>query len=356
MIRGRSPVRILYGFLYLLLISPARAFPQDVTLVYEPDVRLRAGGPISYLEERVDEQLTLQAKLVSPGLFADYIQKNRSDGSLRRLAWNYIGAPQDGNYTIEEQDSQPDGTWTVSATLEYRNGVLITGQFFSGENLVEKRQYEYDRDKQVTSELTSRPYEDHPVILDFERPDANTVEAFERQPDSARLIVARLQYDEEGRLSLEERFARGKLAKREVYTYNVDGKLIEHIRYDEKEQLARRVSYGYTSEGLPSSVVHRDAKDRILYGLTYVREQYGEYSKTIIKNSSGEVTGSIDYLTKNGKDVRRTDVFLLGAGKLDMTYSEFDEYGNWLRKELSTYDGSSLKERTITRRTIHYFD
>jgi hypothetical protein len=356
MIPGRLPVRILHGLLYFLLFSLVRVFPQHTALVYRPEVQLGAGGPVSYLEERVDDKLTLRAEFVSPGLYRDYIRKGRSDGSLRRLVWQYVGPPEDGNYTIEEQDSQPDGTWTVSAILKYRNGILVHAQFFSGDNLIEEREYEYDRQGRVASETTLKPFEGLEVRLDFERPSPGALEAYESQPDGTKLIVARMEYDAEDRLSVEERFAKGELTKRDVYTYDTRGKLIDHVRYDDRELPVRRISYTYTSEGLPASVMHRDIKDRILYGISYTREQFGDYSKTIVKNSSGEVTGTIDYVRKNGMDVSRTEVFLLGSAKLEITYSDFDGFGNWRRKEHSTYGGGSLKEKTVTSRIIRYFD
>ena len=356
MIAGRSTARIMHGLTYLLLFSLVHVFPQQTGLVYQPDVQLGAGGPVSYLEERVDDKLTLRAEFVSPGLYKDYIRRSHSDGSLRRLVWQYVGPPADGNYTIEEQDSQPDGSWTVSANLKYRNGTLANAEFYSGENLIEERRYEYDRQGRVASEWTSRPFERYEVLLEFLRPDTGTLEAFESQPDGTKLLVARLQYDEDGRLAVDERFSKGELIKRDVYANDSRGKLIDHVHYDEREMPVRRISYTYTSEGLPATVMHRDIKDRILYGVSYTREQYGDYSKTIVKNSSGEVTGTIDSVRLNGMDVSRAEVFLLGSGKLEITYSDFDRFGNWRQKEHNTYDGGTLKTKTVTNRIIRYFD
>ena len=102
--------------------------------------------------------------------------------------------------------------------------------------------------------------------------------------------------------------------------------------------------------------MHRDVKDRVLFGLSYTREHAGDISVTTIRNSSGEVTGSIEYRRKDGRDISRKEIFSLGDGRLEILYSDFDEQGNWLRKELSTYNGSSLKDRTVTTRIIRYFD
>lgn len=352
MFRRTKPVRFLLGLFFLLIVSLVHATAQNTTLVYSPDIQLGAAGPIRYLEERTDGQLTRFAELEAPGVYKEFVQKTHSDGSLHRLVWFY----DDGkNYIIEEQDSQFDGSWIVSAILTYQNGALTSGQFFSGDNLIEERLYEYDARGRVVREQTVKVSAD-PLVLEFERPDETTVEAFHIQLDGTRALVARLGYDSAGRLVLEERYKKNQLDKRDVYSYNAAGKLIDHIQYDYRDLPVRQVSYGYTKDGLPTSVVHRDVKDRVLFGVSYTRERYGENTRTTIKNSKGEVTGTIDYIRRNGKDVERTEIFLLGNTKLEITYSEFDDYGNWLRKVLVTYESGSVKEREIASRTIRYFD
>ncbi len=345
---------VLRTCVLFLIILPASLRAQNTTLVYEPSVQIGAAGPVRYLEERVNGELVKKAEFTAPGICVDFMQQRNSDGSLQRLFWFYNGNPGSGDYTIEEQNSQPDGTWTVSGILKYAGGNLDRARFYSGENLVEERIYEYGP-AGVTKELTTRASEESPTLLKFERPDARTVEAFERQPDGVVLLVARLIYDSEKRLVSEERFVKGKLNSRDVYAYDENGKMVDHIKYDYREMPIRHVTYDYTKDGLPQSVVHRDVKDRILFGVSYTRVYDGENSTTIIKDSSGEETGSIVYLRKNGRDVQRTETFRLGDGKLEIVYTDFDSQGNWLRKEMSTYSGGSLKSKSITSRVIRYF-
>jgi antitoxin component YwqK of YwqJK toxin-antitoxin module len=347
--------RMLFIGVMLLTVASALAIAQNTTLVYKPDVQIGAAGAVSFLEERVDGELVKRAEFAAPGVCVDFIQKRNSDGSLRRLVWFFDGDPGSDEYTIEEQNAQPDGTWSVSGILNYSGGELVKASFYSGENLIEERLYEYGPEG-VTKELTTRASEEYPTLLDFERPGDDIVEAFERQPDGGRLLVARLIYDDEGRLTTEERFLKGKLDRRDVFAYNDAGKVIDHIRYDNRELPIRHVIYDYTKDGLPQSVVHKDVKDRILFGVSYTREYDGENTKTIIKNSAGDETGSIEYRRENGRDVMRTETFLLGSGKLEIVYTDFDEQGNWLRKEMSTYNSGALKSRSVTSRVIRYFE
>ena len=346
---------MLYICVCFLAIVPMLTFAQDTTLVYEPDVQIGAAGPVRFLEERVNGELVRRAEFAAPGICVDFMQQRNSDGSLRRLVWFFAGDPGSADYTIEEQNSQPDSTWTTEGILDYSNGKLVRARFYSGENLVEERVYEYDP-AGVTKEITSRASEEYPTLLKFERPDTSTVEAFERQPDGTELLVARLIYDSEDRLVSEGRFVKGKLDSRDVFAYDKNGKLVDHIRYDYREMPVRHVTYDYTEDGLPQLVVHRDVKDSILFGVSYTREYDGENSTTIIKNSAGEETGSIEYLRENGRDIRRTETFLLGESKLEIVYTDFDSQGNWLRKEMSTYNGRSLKSQSITSRVIRYFE
>jgi len=283
------------------------------------------------------------------------MQRRNADGRLRRLVWYYEGDPAAGNYTIEELNSQPDGTWTTAALLEYAGGKLARGRFYSGENLIEERRYEYTS-AGVIKEYISKASEQYPSILKFKRPDESTVEAYELLPDGTEDLVARLRYDGEGRLVFEERVAKGKLNTRDVYAYNAMGKLADHVSYDYRDLPVRHVLYGYTGDGLPQSVVHLDVKGRVVFGLTYTREYDGENVKTTVTDGHGEVTGTIEYRRANGRDVSRTEVMFLGDGELRIVYAEFDEKGNWLRKETETYKGNSLKSRTVTNRLISYFD
>ena len=101
------------------------------------------------------------------------------------LIWFYEGDPASGDYTIEEQNSQPDGTWTRAGILNYSGGNLLRARFYSGENLIEERLYEYDS-VGVVKELTSKASEEYPTLLVFKRPEEGTVEAFERRPDGKR--------------------------------------------------------------------------------------------------------------------------------------------------------------------------
>jgi len=343
------------GICILLFAAvPLSLFAQSTTLVYEPDVQIGAAGPVRFLEERVNGELTKKAEFAAPGVCVDFMQQRNSDGSLQRLVWFYDGEPGAADFIIEEQDAQPDGTWTTTGVLDYSGNKLVRARFYSGENLVEERNYEYDS-VGVTKERTSRPSAEYPTVLRFERPDARTVEAFERQPDGIELLVARIMYDSESRIVSEERFVKGKLDSRDVFAYNEYGKVVDHIKYDYRELPVRHVMYDYTPDGLPQSVVHRDVKDRILFGVSYTREYDGENSTTVIKNSAGEETGSIVYRRENGRDVERVETFLLGDSKLEITYTEFDAHGNWLRKEMSTYNGTSLKSQAITNRVIRYF-
>jgi hypothetical protein len=346
--------RLLCVCICFLAIVPCFTFAQDTTLVYAPDIQIGAAGPVRYLEERVNGELVRKAEFAAAGVCVDFIQQRNSDGSLRRLAWFYDGDPGSPDYTIEEQNSQPDGTWTTAGVLNYSADNLVRARFYSGDNLVEERIYEYGP-AGVTKELTSWASEEYPTLLKFKRPDERTVEAFERQPDGIEHFVARLIYDSEERLVSEERFIKDKLDSRDVFTYDDNGKMVDHIRYDYREMPVRHVMYDYTDDGLPQSVVHRDVKDRILFGVSYTRAYDGENSTTIIKNSAGEETGSIEYRRENGRDVRRTETFLLGQSKLEIVYTDFDTQGNWLRKEMSTYNGKSLKSQSITSRVIRYF-
>ena len=341
------------GIAWLLALSAVCGFSQNTTLVYEPDIQLGAGGPVVFLEERVNGELARSAKLLSPGIYQEFVQRRHADGRLRRLVWRY-GGQVSTNYTIEEQDSQPDGTWTRAATLEYQNGLLVHARFYSGVNLIEERIYEYDRAGRVTMETTSKALDEYFVQLEFERPEYRTVEAFQTYDRGVRMLVARLQYDTEGRLTVEERFVNNTMRQRDVYAYDRNDKIIYHIRYDNRELPVRHVTYGYTKDGLPVSVVHRDVKDRVLFALHYSREYDGENSMTTIRDSNGEISGTIDYRRENGRDVRRTEVFLLGSSRLEIVYTSFDERGNWLRKELTTYNGATVKERTVTSRIIRY--
>ena len=340
----------------LLLLGGGLVSAQNVTLVYEPDIPLDAAGSVQFLEERENGELTRRAVLRAPQEYIEFIQRRRSDGGLRRLEWQYDSAVSMDSFIIQEQDSQPDGTWTPTAYLTYRGGLLKDASFYSGENRVEQRLYEYSSAGDVEKELTTRVGDEFPVLLLFERPAESIVEAIERKPDGSEVIAARLQYDQEGRLLAEERFVKGKLNRRDVYSYTSGGKLSEHVRYDYRELPIRHVIYDYTDDGLPVSVVHRDVKDRVLFGVSYSRVYDNENSITTIKSVTGEITGTIDYRRENGRDTERTEVFFLGDGKLEITYSDFDSVGNWLRKELATYAGNSVKDRTITTRIIRYFD
>ena len=89
MIRRKRPVRHLYGLFFFLFLPLLNLTAQSTTLVYSPDIQLGAGGPIRFIEERVDGDLTRRAELRSPGFFTEFIQKAHSDGSLRRLVWFY---------------------------------------------------------------------------------------------------------------------------------------------------------------------------------------------------------------------------------------------------------------------------
>lgn len=346
--------RLSFILVCLLVIAGVPAVAQSTTLVYVPEVPIDAVGNIRFLEERVDGELTKKAEFSSPGVCTDFIQRRNADGSLRRLVWFYKADPVSGDYTIEEQNSQPDGTWTTTGVLNYSGGNLVRARFYSGENLIDERVYEYDA-VGVIKELTSKASEESPTLLEFKRPETGTVEAFERQPDGTALLVARLKYDGEGRLVSEERFVKGKLDKRDVYAYNTNGKLVDYIRYDNRELPVRHVLYDYSEDGLPQSVVHLDVKQRVVFGVSYSREHDGENSKTVITNSTGEVTGTIEYRRENGRDVSRTETFLLGDGEMKIVYSDIDGRGNWLRKETLTYKGSSLRGRTVTTRLIRYF-
>ena len=351
--RRRLFLTLRFCILQFVLL-PLAVTAQNTTLVYAPDVQIGAAGPVRFLEERINGELVKKAEFDAPGICVDFMQQRNSDGSLQRLVWFYEGDPGSSDYTIEEQNAQPDGTWTTTGILNYTDGNLVRARFYSGENLIEERIYEYDS-AGVTKELTSRASEEYPTLLIFERPDANTVEAFERQPDGGELLIARLNYDDRKQLVTEERFVKGKLDNRNVYVYDDNGKVIDHIKYDYREMPVRHVIYDYTPDGLPQSVVHRDVKDRILFGVSYTREYDGENSTTIIKNSSGEETGSIEYRRENGRDIERVETFLLGDSRLEIIYTEFDTHGNWLRKKLSTFNGTSLKSQSITSRVIRYF-
>ena len=346
--------RLLYLLFCLLLVTGVLAGAQNTRLVYEPDVPIDAGGAVRFLEERVDGELTKRADFLSPGICLDFVQRRNADGTLRRLSWFYEGDPAAGNYIIEEQSSRPDGTWTLVGLLNYSGGNLVRARFYDGETVRDERRYEYDS-AGVTKELILAPSENSATLLSFVRPDAHIVEAYERQTDGRELLIAKLKYDQEGRLLSEERFVKGKLDKRDVYAYDANGKLVDHIKYDNRELPVRHAMYGYSDDGVPKSVVHLDAKQRVLFGLSYSRRLDGENSKTVISNSSGEVTGTIEYRRENGLDVSRTETFLLGDGELKIVYTDFDVKGNWLRKETLTYTGGSLKSRTVTTRVIRYF-
>ncbi len=340
-------------FLYLLVLAQVDA--QNTTLVYEPDVEVDAAGPVRYLEEQVDGKLTKRADFSAPGVCTDFMQRRNPDGSFQRLVWFYKGDLSTGNYLIEEQKSRPNGEWATVGLLDYSGGELMRARFYEEGDLVEERQYEYD-DGGVAKEVTTRASENQPTVLIFKRPESDTLEAYVRKPDGTDTIVARLRYDEAGRIVSEERFMKGKFQSRDDFGYNEAGKLHDHIRYDNRNVPVRHVMYGYTDDGLPKSVVHLDEKDRVVFGMSYTREFSGESSRTVIKNSSGEITGSIEYKRENGKAVSRAETFLLGDGELKILYTDFDDYGNWLRKETLTYDGGVLKSRSETTRKIRYFE
>jgi antitoxin component YwqK of YwqJK toxin-antitoxin module len=337
---------------YLITASPFYA--QNTTLVYEPDVQIDAAGPVRYLEERVDGDLTKRADFAAPGICVDFMQRRNADGSLQRLIWFYEDDSAPGDYLIEEQKSMHDGTWVTTGLLDYADGELVRARFFTDGELVEERKYEYDA-KGVTKEVTTLASQRRSTVLTFRRPEAGTVEAFFRQPDGSDIIVARLRYDENGRLISEERFSKGKLDKRDVYKYNENGKLYDHVQYDGRGIAVRHVMYGYTDNGLPKSVVHLDEKERVVFGMSYAREYDGDSSKTLIKNSAGEVTGAIEYARENGQDLSRTETFIIGDGELKIQYTDFDSNGNWLTKVTSTYTSGTLKSRSVATRMIRYF-
>ncbi len=346
--------RLTLLLVYFLLIVQGQLYAQNTTLVYEPDYQIDAVGEIRFLEERVDGELIKRIEFSAPGVCTDYMQRRNADGSLRRLVWFYEGDPVSGNYTIEEMNSQPDGTWTASAFLEYTDGKLIRARFYSGVNLIEERKYEYDS-AGVISEYTSKPSAQYTSLLNFRRPEPGTVEAFESQPGGGELLFARLRYDGDERLISDERFVKGKQDTRNVFAYDGNGKLVEYISYDSRDLPVRHTIYDYTKDGLPQSVVQLDVKGRVVFGVSYTREYDGENSKTIIKNSSGEVTGTIEYRREDGRDVSRTESFLLGDSELKIIYGDFDEMGNWLSKETATTNGNTLKNRTVSSRVITYF-
>jgi len=338
-----------------LLFAAGILFSQNTTLVYEPDVQVGAAGQIRYLEERVDGRLTKRVDFAAPGVFADYMMRRNADGSLHRLVWYYDGDPAAGNYTIEEYDSEPDGSWENTGVLTYSSGKLIRARFFSGGILVEERRYEYDADG-VIKELITKTAEALQTLLVFKRPDEGIVEAFERQLDGSELLIARLQYDDEKRMISEERFIKGNLEKRDEYTYNDNGKMTGHILYDDRNVAVRHDIYSYTEDGLPQSVIHLDKKNNVAVGIIYERTQDGDDVKTIIKDNSGEITGTIHYLREDGRDVKRTETLLLGDGELKIVYSDFDPRSNWLSKATEIYKGGSLTSRTVTSRVIRYFE
>ena len=346
--------RIAYLSIYLLFAAGV-IFSQNTTLVYEPDVQVGAAGQIRYLEERVDGRLTKRVDFAAPGVFADYMMRRNANGSLQRLVWYYDGDPADGNYSIEEYNSKPDGSWENTGLLTYTDGNLILARFFSGGTMVEERRYEYDADG-VIKELITKTAEALQILLIFKRPDEGIVEAFERQLDGSELLIARLQYDDQERLILDERFIKGNLEKRDVYTYNDNGKLSGHVLYDDRDVAVRHDIYSFTEEGLPQSVIHLDKKNNVAVGINYEREQDGDDTKTIIKDSSGEITGTIHYLRENGRDVKRTETILLGDGELKIIYTDFDPESNWLSKATEIYKGGSLTSRTETSRVIRYFE
>lgn len=343
-----------FGVLLFCLLA-VHVGAQHVSLVYEPDIQIDATGSVRFLEEYVDGKLTKRADFTSPGICTDYMQRRNADGSLHRLIWFYQGDSSSGDYVIEEQKSQHDGSWKTVGLLDYTDYELVRARFYEGDELTEERLYEYD-EKGVVKEVTSRPIEKSNTVLVFKRPEAGTIEAFLREPDGKEIIVARFRYDEDERLVSDERFLKGNLQSRDVYSYNEKGKLHDHIQYDNRNIAERHVMYGYTEDGLPKSVVHLDEKERVVFGMSYTREYDGESSKTVIKNSTGEVTGSIEYTREDGRDISRIETFLLGDGELKIHYTDFDIHGNWLKKETLTYNGGSLKSRKVATRVIRYFD
>ena len=345
---------------------------QQTTLVFRPEYQIGAAGDILQLEEREDGEIVRRFAARDDKLPEEFVHKSYSDGKLRRLTWHYESKPESGNYLVEESKSNAVGTWQRIGTYTYRNNLLVNAKFFRRDTLFEERLYQYDDRGRVSEERTfTRPQavtaqteesaeippDILPVILEFRRPTDDLVEAFmisEGGPDD---LIARLQYDEEGRILMEERFAKGRLSYRNVYTYNERGRLTEHVKYDFREIAIKHVNYHYSSDGKPLSVIHKDVKGYVLYGLNYTRETVANLEITTVRNHRGHVSGTIEtQRNPDGSVLARTEKFLLGENEMVIEYSDFDELENWLRKEVSTYSESSLKDRTVTTRFIRYGD
>lgn len=336
---------------------------QNAKLVYQPEYQIGAVGNIRLLEEREDGDIVRKFTVSEATLPVEFIHKSYSDGKLRRLIWHYESDVGTGNYTIEETKSTATGEWRKVGLYNYRNHLLENAKFYKGSGLVEERRYFYDGDGRVTEEHTIQPgdslsgVESTTVIIEFRRPADDFVEAYLVDKDRAERLLARLQYDERGRILMEERFLEGRLDRRDAFRHDERGRLIEHVRYDSRELPIKHVNYNFSIDGTPQSVIHRDVHGMVLYGLSYSREKDGNTDITTVRNHRGQVSGTIETERQtDGALAFRREKFLLGEEEMVISYSEFDEKENWLRKQLSTYAGSSLKKQTVTTRFIRYFD
>ena len=134
-----------------------------------------------------------------------------------------------------------------------------------------------------------------------------------------------------------------------------DAGAFEALYYRHRDWVMR-IAYRFANhrEDALEALLLLDEENRVLFALHYSREYDGESSVTTIRDSNGDISGTIEYRRENGRDVRRTEVFLLGSGRLEIAYTNFDSRGNWLRKEITTYNGATVKERTVTSRIIRY--